>query len=144
MWDFSYDWRKFSEAAHTGIGRWAAWLGAVGALGLVAVTGGFLVSRAPVPSLAGLLVGGAVTLAVRRLDVAVGRWRKFDEALSPEHKRRIMAFYKSMLQRHMYATGKKYFVAKNPAFSAKIEYVPICAPTSYTTSELLTAAAKAR
>ncbi|MCJ7434904.1 MAG: sulfotransferase, partial [Anaerolineales bacterium] len=41
--------------------------------------------------------------------------------LSPEHKRRIMTFYKSMLQRHMYATGKKYFVAKNPAFSAKIE-----------------------
>ena len=26
-----------------------------------------------------------------------------------------------MLQRHMYATGKKYFVAKAPAFSAKIE-----------------------
>jgi hypothetical protein len=45
----------------------------------------------------------------------------FDEALTPEHKRRIMTFYKSMLQRHMYATGKKYFVAKNPAFSAKIE-----------------------
>ena len=45
----------------------------------------------------------------------------FDAALSPEHKRRIMAFYKSMLQRHMYATGKKHFVAKNPAFSAKIE-----------------------
>ncbi|MBL8062838.1 MAG: sulfotransferase [Anaerolineales bacterium] len=45
----------------------------------------------------------------------------FDEALSPQHKKRIMTFYKSMLQRHMYATGKKYFVAKNPAFSAKIE-----------------------
>jgi len=45
----------------------------------------------------------------------------FDEALSPEHKRRIMTFYKSMVQRHMYATGKKYYVAKNPAFSAKIE-----------------------
>lgn len=45
----------------------------------------------------------------------------FDEALSPEHKKRIMTFYKSMLQRHLYATGKKHFVAKNPAFSAKIE-----------------------
>jgi len=45
----------------------------------------------------------------------------FDMALSPEHKRRIMSFYRSMLQRHMYATGKKYFVAKNPAFSPKIE-----------------------
>jgi len=48
-------------------------------------------------------------------------YQHFDEALSPEHKRRIMGFYKSMLQRHMYATGKKYFVAKNPAFSPKIE-----------------------
>lgn len=48
-------------------------------------------------------------------------YQHFDEALSPEHKRRIMTFYKSMLQRHMYATGRKYFVAKNPAFSPKIE-----------------------
>jgi hypothetical protein len=48
-------------------------------------------------------------------------YRHFDDALSPEHKRRIMTFYKSMLQRHMYAAGRKHFVAKNPAFSAKIE-----------------------
>ena len=48
-------------------------------------------------------------------------YQHFDEALAPEHKRRIMAFYKSMLQRHIYATGKKYYVAKAPAFSAKIE-----------------------
>ncbi len=48
-------------------------------------------------------------------------YQHFDEALSPERKRHIMKFYKSMLQRHMYATGKKYFVAKNPAFSPKIE-----------------------
>ena len=33
-------------------------------------------------------------------------YRHFDEALTPEHKRRIMAFYKSMLQRHLYATAK--------------------------------------
>jgi omega-hydroxy-beta-dihydromenaquinone-9 sulfotransferase len=48
-------------------------------------------------------------------------YQHFDEALPLERKRRIMAFYKSMLQRHLYATGKKYFVAKNPAFSPKIE-----------------------
>ena len=48
-------------------------------------------------------------------------YQHFDEALSPEHKRRIMAFYRSMIQRHMYATGKKHYVAKAPAFSAKIE-----------------------
>ena len=47
-------------------------------------------------------------------------YQHFDEALTPEHKRRILSFYKSMLQRHMYATGKKYYVAKAPAFSAKI------------------------
>jgi hypothetical protein len=47
-------------------------------------------------------------------------YQHFDEALPPERKRRIMSFYRSMLQRHMYATGKKYFVAKNPAFSPKI------------------------
>lgn len=48
-------------------------------------------------------------------------YQHFDEALSPERKHRIMSFYKSMLQRHIYATGRKYFVAKNPAFSSKIE-----------------------
>ena len=48
-------------------------------------------------------------------------YQHFDEALPDWHKKRIMAFYKSMVQRHMYATGKKYFVAKNPAFSPKIE-----------------------
>jgi hypothetical protein len=48
-------------------------------------------------------------------------YRHFDEALSPQHRHRIMKFYKSMLQRHLYATGKKYFVAKNPAFSPKIQ-----------------------
>jgi hypothetical protein len=48
-------------------------------------------------------------------------YQHFDEALTPRHKYRVMAFYKSMLQRHMYATGKKYFVAKNPAFSPKLE-----------------------
>ena len=49
-------------------------------------------------------------------------YQHFDEALVPAHKKRIMTFYKSMLQRHLYANGgKKYFVAKNPAFSPKIE-----------------------
>jgi hypothetical protein len=45
----------------------------------------------------------------------------FDEALPARDRRRIMAFYKSMLQRHLYATGARHFAAKNPAFSAKIE-----------------------
>lgn len=49
------------------------------------------------------------------------RYHYFDESIPAEERREIMTFYKSMLQRHLYATGKKYFVAKNPAFSPKIE-----------------------
>ena len=49
------------------------------------------------------------------------RYHYFDESIPVEEKRQVMSFYKSMLQRHMYATGKKHFVAKNPAFSPKIE-----------------------
>jgi len=46
----------------------------------------------------------------------------FDEALPAEEKQRIMGFYRSCVQRHLYADGgKRHFVAKNPAFSAKIE-----------------------
>jgi hypothetical protein len=46
----------------------------------------------------------------------------FDDAIPAAEKKRIMGFYRSCLQRHLYATGgKRYFVAKNPAFSAKIE-----------------------
>lgn len=46
----------------------------------------------------------------------------FDDALPADEKKRIMGFYRSCLQRHLYATGgKRHFVAKNPAFSAKIE-----------------------
>jgi len=46
----------------------------------------------------------------------------FDEQLPNEEKRRIMSFYRSCIQRHIYADGgKRHFVSKNPAFSAKIE-----------------------
>ncbi|MBT3187769.1 MAG: sulfotransferase [Anaerolineae bacterium] len=44
----------------------------------------------------------------------------FDRDLPADEKNRIMGFYKSMLQRHLYATGASYFVSKNPSFSAKI------------------------
>ena len=46
----------------------------------------------------------------------------FDEALPAEEKKRIMTFYRSCIQRHLYATGgNHYFVSKSPAASAKIE-----------------------
>lgn len=46
----------------------------------------------------------------------------FDDAIPEDERQRIMAFYKSCIQRHLYATGgKRHFVAKNPLFSAKIQ-----------------------
>ncbi|MCP4143464.1 MAG: sulfotransferase [Chloroflexi bacterium] len=47
-------------------------------------------------------------------------YQYFDRDLPTDEKNRVMAFYKSMLQRHLYATGSSYFVSKNPSFSAKI------------------------
>jgi hypothetical protein len=49
------------------------------------------------------------------------RYHYFDESIPAEERRQIMAFYRSMIQRHLYATGKKHYVAKNPAFSPKIK-----------------------
>jgi hypothetical protein len=48
-------------------------------------------------------------------------YQYFDAALPAAEKRRIMSFYRSMVQRHLYATGARHFVAKNPSFCAKIE-----------------------
>ena len=46
----------------------------------------------------------------------------FDDALPASEKKRIMTFYKACIQRHLYATGgKRHFVSKSPAGSAKIE-----------------------
>ncbi len=47
-------------------------------------------------------------------------YQYFDRDLPPREKQKVMSFYKSMLQRHMYATGIPHFVSKNPSFSAKI------------------------
>lgn len=46
----------------------------------------------------------------------------FDVAMPAEEKKRIMQFYRSCLQRHLYASGGKlHFASKSPAFSPKIE-----------------------
>ena len=46
----------------------------------------------------------------------------FDTALDASEKDRLMRFYRDCVKRHLYAIGgKRYFVSKNPAFSAKIE-----------------------
>ncbi|HIE24443.1 MAG TPA: sulfotransferase [Anaerolineales bacterium] len=51
---------------------------------------------------------------------AMPPYQFFDRDMSVSEKKRIMGFYKSMLQRHLYATGTAHFVSKNPSFSAKI------------------------
>ena len=45
----------------------------------------------------------------------------FDRDIPREKKRRVMKFYKSMLQRHLYAHGgNKILLSKNPSYSSRI------------------------
>jgi hypothetical protein len=44
----------------------------------------------------------------------------FDEETAPEDRKRIMAYYKGCVQRHLYVHGTdKRLLSKNPSFSAK-------------------------
>jgi len=49
----------------------------------------------------------------------------FDSALPPARRRRIMAFYKRCVQRHLRAhdAGSKHYLAKNPALTPKLATV---------------------
>jgi hypothetical protein len=49
------------------------------------------------------------------------QYQYFDTAIPQAERQRIMAFYKACIQRHLYATGARFYLAKNPLFSAKIE-----------------------
>lgn len=45
----------------------------------------------------------------------------FDDEIPQKERRAIMQFYRSCVQRHLYASGGKlHFLSKNPSFSAKI------------------------
>jgi hypothetical protein len=47
---------------------------------------------------------------------------RFDQEISHEERKRIMGFYKRMVQKHLYAHGgNKILLSKNPSFTAKIE-----------------------
>ena len=48
-------------------------------------------------------------------------YQYFDTAIPHDQRLRIMRFYRACVQRHLYATGGRYYVSKNPVFSAKIE-----------------------
>ncbi len=45
---------------------------------------------------------------------------RFDGALSARERRRIMAFYRRCLQRHLHARGGGRYLAKNPALTPKL------------------------
>jgi len=48
----------------------------------------------------------------------------FDDAVPPAKRKAIMRFYKNCIRRHLYVFGRdKYYVSKNPAFSAKIKSI---------------------
>ena len=48
-------------------------------------------------------------------------YQYFDTEIPRAERKRIMAFYQSCLKRHLFATGGRHYIAKNPLFSAKIE-----------------------
>jgi omega-hydroxy-beta-dihydromenaquinone-9 sulfotransferase len=45
----------------------------------------------------------------------------FDTEIPRAQRQRIMAFYQGCIKRHLFATGGRHYIAKNPLFSAKIE-----------------------
>ncbi|MGM0453307.1 MAG: sulfotransferase family protein [Thermodesulfobacteriota bacterium] len=52
----------------------------------------------------------------------LGYLARFDDAASPEEKERVMAFYKTCLQRHLYVHGsQRVLLSKNVAFAPMIE-----------------------
>ena len=49
---------------------------------------------------------------------------RFDTDVPPEHRAKIMRFYKKCVQRHLYVFGPdKHFLSKNPASSSKINTI---------------------
>jgi omega-hydroxy-beta-dihydromenaquinone-9 sulfotransferase len=48
----------------------------------------------------------------------------FDEHMPPKNQRRIMAFYRRCVQRHLFVFGRgRRFLSKNPSFSFKVDAV---------------------
>jgi omega-hydroxy-beta-dihydromenaquinone-9 sulfotransferase len=48
-------------------------------------------------------------------------YQYFDTDIPRDERQRLMGFYKSCIKRHLFATGGRHYMAKNPLFSAKIE-----------------------
>jgi hypothetical protein len=74
---------------------------------------------------------------------ALWQLSRFDDDVNPSEQRRIMGFYKSCLQRHLYAHGTdKALLSKNPSFCALVgalrETFPDCRVISPVRSPLST------
>jgi len=48
-------------------------------------------------------------------------YQYFDTDIPRAERLRIMSFYQKCIKRHLYATGGRHYLAKNPLFSARIE-----------------------
>lgn len=48
-------------------------------------------------------------------------YQYFDREIPRAERLRTMSFYRSCIRRHLYATGGRHYIAKNPLFSARIE-----------------------
>ena len=58
------------------------------------------------------------------MDNGSPKYAKFDTMVSEKEKQHVMNFYKSCLQRHVYAYGgKKIYLSKSPSFSASVDSI---------------------
>jgi omega-hydroxy-beta-dihydromenaquinone-9 sulfotransferase len=48
-------------------------------------------------------------------------YQYFDTEIPRAERQRLMAFYRNCIKRHLFATGGRHYMAKNPLFSARIE-----------------------
>ncbi len=50
-------------------------------------------------------------------------YQYFDTEIPRAERRRIMSFYQNCIKRHLFSTGCRHYMAKNPLFSARIESI---------------------
>jgi omega-hydroxy-beta-dihydromenaquinone-9 sulfotransferase len=81
----------------------------------------------------GLTSIGACFLLVLPFPASKAVWRiaYFDQELTPDERRAVMAFYRANIQRHLYVHGQdKTYLAKNPAFCPVLQDLAEAFPDS--------------
>ncbi len=51
------------------------------------------------------------------------QYQYFDTEIPRAERQRIMSFYRNCIKRHLYSTGGRHYMAKNPLFSARVESI---------------------